>query len=72
VARYKAEVEVEQVLRDALAPLDAADELAEHLSLLLEGAVVRAGLEGDIAGLRRSRRLAADLLETRGRGTGCR
>ena len=71
VARDKAEVE--QMLRDALAPLDTADELAEHLSLLLEGAMARAGLEGDTARLRRARRLAADLLEIpRGRGTGDR
>jgi len=61
VARHKAEVE--QLLRDALEPLDTADTLAEHLSLLLEGAMVRAGLEGDTARLRRARRLAAQLIE---------
>lgn len=61
VARDKAEVE--QMLRDALAPLTTADELAEHLSLLLEGAMARAGLEGDTARLHRARRHAADLLE---------
>ncbi|HSK57585.1 MAG TPA: TetR/AcrR family transcriptional regulator [Actinomycetospora sp.] len=71
VARDKAEVE--QMLRDALAPLDTADVLAEHLSLLLEGAMVRAGLEGDTARLRRARGLAADLLEMpEGEGTGDR
>jgi AcrR family transcriptional regulator len=71
VARDKAEVE--QMLRDALAPLDTADVLAEHLSLLLEGAMVRAGLEGDTARLRRARRLAADLLGIPGgRGSGDR
>jgi AcrR family transcriptional regulator len=64
VARDKAEVE--QMLRDALAPLDDADALAEHLSLLLEGAMARAGLEGDTARLHRARRLAADLLDGRG------
>jgi hypothetical protein len=57
----------------ALAPLDTADALAEHLSLLLEGAMVRAGLEGDTTRLRRARRLAADLLESPGgRGIGDR
>lgn len=66
VARQKAEVE--QMLRDALAPRDGeaptpeAEELAEHLSLLLEGAVVRAGLEGSIDRLRRARGHAAALL----------
>lgn len=67
VARHKAEVE--RMLRDALAPPDGGtarpgtDELAEHLSMLLEGAMVRAGLEGDTGRLRRARRLAAALLE---------
>jgi AcrR family transcriptional regulator len=60
VARRKAEVE--QLLRDALAPLDDADELAEHLSLLLEGAMVRAGLESSTERLRRARGLAAVLV----------
>jgi AcrR family transcriptional regulator len=60
VARQKAEVE--QLLRDALAPLDDADELAEHLSLLLEGAMVRAGLESSTERLRRARGLAAVLV----------
>jgi AcrR family transcriptional regulator len=56
VARHKAEVE--DLLRDALG--DQA--LAEHLALLLEGAMVRAGLEGNGDRVRRARRLAADLL----------
>jgi len=58
VARHKAEVE--QLLRDALA---SRDGLAEHLSLLLEGAMVRAGLEGDADRMRRARGIAAALLE---------
>lgn len=58
VARHKAEVE--QLLRDALAPQDG---LAEHLSLVLEGAMVRAGLEGDPERLRRARRIAAQLMD---------
>lgn len=57
VARHKAVVE--QMLREAV-----TDEgLAEHLSLLLEGAMVRAGLEGDPDRLRRAREMAAHLLE---------
>jgi AcrR family transcriptional regulator len=67
VARHKAEVQ--QLLRDALGPQDddpapvgGVDDLAEHLSLLLEGAVVRAGLESDPEHLRRARRLAAGLV----------
>jgi AcrR family transcriptional regulator len=70
VAGQKAEVE--QMLRDALharsgeVPLPGSERLAEHLSLLLEGAMVRAGLEGDVDRLRRARDLAAGLL---GEGT---
>ncbi|PVZ10839.1 TetR family transcriptional regulator [Actinomycetospora cinnamomea] len=66
VARHKAEVE--DLLRDALTPRDGergADDvggLAEHLSLLLEGAMARAGLEGSTARLHRARRHAAILL----------
>ncbi len=36
--------------------------LAEHLSFLLEGAMARAGLEGDGSRLARARTLAAALL----------
>ncbi|GAA4921419.1 TetR family transcriptional regulator [Actinomycetospora succinea] len=60
VAAQKAEVE--QMLREALAPRDDADVLAEHLSLLLEGAMVRGGLEGDVHRLRRAREIAAGLV----------
>jgi AcrR family transcriptional regulator len=66
VNRHKAEVE--QMLRDALTPREgeppstAPEQLAEHLSLLLEGAMVRAGLDGSTDRLKRARGLAADLL----------
>lgn len=60
VAGQKAQVE--RMLRDALAPRDDADTLAEHLSLLLEGAMVRGGLEGDLHRLRRARQIAAGLV----------
>ncbi len=42
----------------------AARTLAEHLSFLLEGAVARAGLEGDSVRLRHARQLASALLDT--------
>ena len=42
----------------------AARALAEHLSFLLEGAVARAGLEGDSVRLRHARQLASALLDT--------
>ena len=38
--------------------------LAEHLAFLLEGAMARAGLEGDDARLRHARQIASGLLET--------
>ncbi|MEJ2866084.1 TetR/AcrR family transcriptional regulator [Actinomycetospora flava] len=60
VAGHKAEVE--DLLREALAPREDADALAEHLSLLLEGAMVRGGLEGDLERVRRARAIAAGLL----------
>ncbi|GAA4892777.1 TetR/AcrR family transcriptional regulator [Actinomycetospora straminea] len=60
VARQKAEVE--GLLREALAPREDADALAEHLSLLLEGAMVRGGLDGDPDRLRRARAMAAALV----------
>ena len=43
---------------------DEARALAEHLSFLLEGAVARAGLEGDSTRLHHARRLASALLDT--------
>ena len=42
----------------------AARTLAEHLSFLLEGAVARAGLEGDSVRLRHARQLASALLDS--------
>ncbi|MGV9672931.1 TetR/AcrR family transcriptional regulator [Gordonia sp. NPDC003504] len=42
---------------------DRVTRLAEHLSFLLEGAMVRAGLDGDDTRLRHARTLAVDLLE---------
>ena len=51
---------------DGLLPGRPADAraLAEHLSFLLEGAVARAGLEGDSVRLRHARQLASALLDT--------
>lgn len=65
VREHKAEVEA--MLRLALEerlPQDSAATLAEHLFLLLEGAVARAGLEGDAARLRHARAIATSLLAT--------
>lgn len=42
---------------------EAAAALAEHLALLLEGAMAKAGLEGSAARLERARALAARLLD---------
>jgi AcrR family transcriptional regulator len=42
---------------------DRARAMAEHLSFLLEGAVARAGLEGDGARLRHAREIASGLIE---------
>lgn len=61
--------EVEDLLAGHLSELlrsrpDQARALAEHLSFLLEGAVARAGLEGDSARLHHARQLAAALLDT--------
>lgn len=59
---------VEQLLAGHLGLLlperpDDARTLAEHLALLLEGAMARAGLEGDDGRLRHARAIAADLLD---------
>jgi AcrR family transcriptional regulator len=61
--------EVEDLLAghlDGLLPGRPADAraLAEHLSFLLEGAIARAGLEGDSVRLRHARQLASALLDT--------
>jgi AcrR family transcriptional regulator len=59
--------EVEAIVADHLRALLPADRdraagLAEHLAFLLEGAMSRAGLEGDDTRIRHARRLAAELL----------
>lgn len=60
--------EIEQILASHLAELlpddpDRRRVLAEHLSFLLEGAMVRAGLDGDEQRLHDSRLMAAGLLD---------
>ncbi|MBP8531791.1 TetR/AcrR family transcriptional regulator [Streptomyces sp. MK37H] len=66
VRRHKEEVErlitghLEELLPER--PEDAAT-MAEHLAFLLEGAMARAGLEGDDSRLRHARAMAAALLE---------
>jgi hypothetical protein len=57
--------EVEQILTQHLVELtdaDQAQEMAEHLSFLLEGAVARAGLEGTPARLEQARGIAVRML----------
>ncbi|MER7332733.1 MULTISPECIES: TetR/AcrR family transcriptional regulator [unclassified Micromonospora] len=44
---------------------EQAHALAEHLSFLLEGAMARAGLEGEETRLQHARAMAADLLDGR-------
>ena len=58
--------QVEQILTEHLAELTGADraaELAEHFCFLLEGAMARAGLEGDQARLIRARQIAFGMVE---------
>ncbi|MFK4594698.1 TetR/AcrR family transcriptional regulator [Streptomyces pristinaespiralis] len=60
--------EVERLIAGHLEELlpgrpDEAHATAEHLSFLLEGAMARAGLEGDGVRLQHARSFAADLLE---------
>ena len=43
---------------------DEVRSMAEHLAFLLEGAVARAGLEGDAVRLRHARQIASGLLDT--------
>ncbi|KAB1653609.1 TetR/AcrR family transcriptional regulator [Pseudoclavibacter chungangensis] len=63
VRRHKEEVE--SILASHLheAAVDDAAATAEHLALLLEGAVERAGLEGDPRRLESARRLAVTVLD---------
>jgi AcrR family transcriptional regulator len=66
VRRHKEEVEDLLVghLRELLPGRSGeARATAEHLAFLLEGAMARAGLEGDGTRLRRARTMAADLLD---------
>ena len=65
VARHKQQIQ--DLLHDSLKAVHPQDpeqveQLAEHLSFLLEGSMVRAGLEGHDALLRRARALADSLL----------
>jgi AcrR family transcriptional regulator len=67
VRRHKEEVEA--LLAAHLAelddlPADGVAGLAEHLSLLLEGAMARAGLEGNSGRLHRVRELALHLVDS--------
>lgn len=61
--------EVESLLASHLEDLlptrpDEAHARAEHLAFLLEGAMARAGLEGDAGRLRQARQIASGLLDT--------
>lgn len=62
VRRHKEEVE--GLLRQHLAAAPQGGLLASHLALLLEGAMVRAGLEGDDGRLLQARQIAVDLLDS--------
>ena len=65
VRRHKEEVEslLSAHLRELLpGQEERARVMAEHLAFLLEGAIVRAGLEGDDARMRSARDLAASLV----------
>ncbi|MFH8469056.1 TetR/AcrR family transcriptional regulator [Streptomyces sp. NPDC017991] len=60
--------EVERLMAGHIAALlpdrpDAARTMAEHLAFLLEGAMTRAGLEGDDSRLRHARAMAVSLLD---------
>jgi AcrR family transcriptional regulator len=58
--------QVEQILTGHLSQItapEAAAQLAEHCSFLLEGAMARAGLEGTSERLHKARGLAAALIE---------
>ena len=71
VRRHKEEVE--ELLAAHLAELDGVPaervaDLAEQLSFLLEGAMARAGLEGDSRRLHRVRELALQLVDSAARG----
>jgi AcrR family transcriptional regulator len=71
VRRHKEEVEAllaAHVAELQGVPAERAAELAEQLSFLLEGAMARAGLEGDSRRLHRVRELALQLVDSAARG----
>jgi AcrR family transcriptional regulator len=65
VRRHKEEVEafLAEHLAELRAPAGQAAPLARHLAFLLEGSMVRAGLEGDDRCVLEARKIAADLLD---------
>ena len=65
VAAQKDEVEelFKQHLHDMRPANAATDEIAEHLSFLLEGAMSRAGLDGHDARLKAARKIAVSMLD---------
>jgi AcrR family transcriptional regulator len=65
VRRHKEEVEsfLAEHLTELPAPAGQAAPLARHLAFLLEGSMVRAGLEGDDRCVLEARTIAADLLD---------
>ena len=65
VAAQKQEVEAlfKQYLREARPDGSEVEDLAQHLSFLLEGAMSRAGLEGHDARLKTARRIAVDIVD---------
>lgn len=67
VRRHKEEVEafLAEHLAELPAPAGQAAPLARHLAFLLEGSMVRAGLEGDDRCVLEARKIAADLLDRR-------
>ena len=64
VRRHKEEVEalLAEHLAELPAPAGQAAPLARHLAFLLEGSMVRAGLEGDDRCVREARKIAASLI----------
>ena len=53
-----------EAVRSEIGRLVGDDELADHLFLLLEGAVARRGSEGTTAGLDLARKVASGLVST--------
>lgn len=65
VREHKEQVEAILVEHLREAGVDDPGVLAEHLAFVLEGAMSRAGLEGDSRRLESARRIAASLLDAR-------